>query len=317
MWRSENLKIIPFLLFLLLFAASDLSAQKETPRFRVESEIVRVPVVVIGEGGRLYTDLSKENFTLLEDKVAQTISKFIGGESPLTLVLLLEYSGVIRYLRGEVIRPAGIFVSQIMGPDDYAAIVAFDMRPELLTDFTRNRQQLMDAVNALVYSPPGFSESNLFDALKFVLSGGELEGYEYKGLSQVEGRTGVLIVATGMNTFSKTSYDEIQKVVADSGVPVYSIGIGELAYIRAEPYLSGLERLNFLQAQNTLRAFSQTSAGRFYSVRFQAALDSVLESIAAMLRYQYTLGYTSTNPRREGKKRKIEVLVDVNGDGQP
>lgn len=204
-----------------------------------------------------------------------------------------------------------------MGADDYAAIVAYDMRPHVMTDFTRNRQELLDAVRTLTQSPPGLNESNLFDAVRFVVQGGTVEEIEYKGLDEVEGRTGVLLVASGLDTFSKISFDEARKVVANVGVPIYAIGIGELAYIRAERVLSGPQRLTFLQAQNTLRTLAEESGGRFYSVRFEGALDSVLESVATMLRFQYTLGYKPAKPPADGEKREIKVLVDVDGDGQP
>lgn len=308
--------VLPALAMLGLFGRAA-PEQPQDPRFRVVAETIRVPVVVIGEDGRLYTDLRRENFTVLEDGVAQEVTSFDAGESPLTLVMLLEYSRVVQYIRGEVIRPAGVFASQVMQPGDYVALVAFDLRPAVLADFTDVRYQLLEAIGVLMRGMPAFSESNLFDALNFVLKGGTLENFEYKGLAEVEGRTGVLLVATGIDTFSRIRLDEALVLAANSGVPVYSIGIGELAYIRAEPYLTGLQRLTFLQAQNTLRSLSRHSGGRFYSVRFPGALGGVLDSVGAMLRFQYTLGYISSNPRREGKRRSIEVLVDVAGDGRP
>lgn len=297
---------------LLVWGAS----QQPGPTFQVETEVVSVPVVVVDEDGNLYTDLSEEAFTVLEDGVRQEIVSFDGEESPLTLTMLLEYSRIVAPLRGEVIRPAGIFVTQILESEDWAAIVAFDRRPEILSDFTRNRQRLLDAINTLIYSPPAFSESSLFDALKFTLVGGVLEDYDYKGISAVEGRTGVLLVATGLDTLGSVNFDEMRRIVANAGVPVYSIGIGEMSFIRQEAYLSGSQRMTFLQAQNVLRTLSEESGGRFYSPRFPAAVNDVLESIAAMMRFQYTLGYVPSNKRREGKKREIEVLVDIDGDGE-
>lgn len=301
----------------LLSASFGLGAgQNQDQIFRVEAEVVTVPVVVIDkEGDRLYTGLGRENFRILEDGKPQEITNFQGEESALTVALLLEYSRVIEYIRGEVIRPAGVFVTQIMGRDDYAAIVSFDSRVRIESDFTQNRQQLFSAINRLIQSPPAFRESSLFDALQFVLAGGQLDEQEYKGLAEVEGRTGVILVATGLNTLSRINFDEAREIAANSGVPVYSVGIGELAFIRAEPYLSGLQRLTFIQAQNHLQTFSQESGGRFYGVRFSQAVDEVLDSIAKMLRHQYTLGYI---PPRNGKdeRREIEVRVDVDGDGR-
>jgi VWFA-related protein len=319
------LKVKICLVFLLSFAllllpGSFPAAQERSNQevqLRLKTELVRVPVVVIDKDReQLYTELRKENFTLLEDGVPQTIAAFESEKAPLTMVLLLEASGLTRYLRDEIIWPAGLFVSRVLEPQDYASLVTFDLRPRVLSDFTRNRQQLLDELNSLNYGLPAFHESNLFDAVKFVLRGGELDKVEYKGLAEVKGRTGVLLIASGIDTFSRINYDEAREIVASTGTPVYSIGIGELAYLYAEPYLSGAQRLTFLQAQNTLNTLAEESGGRFYSVRFEGALKPVLESIAAMLRYQYTLYYSPSNPPAEGEKREIKLLVDVNGDGQ-
>jgi VWFA-related protein len=285
---------------------------------RLKADLVTVPVVVFDKKtGRVYTGLKKENFTVLEDGVRQEIVTFTGEESPITLVMLLEYSRQIEWFREEVINPAGLFVTRFVKPGDYIAIVAFDIRPAVLTDFTDSPARLREAIYLLIRNYPAFSESNLFDALAFVLRGGELDGAQYTGLQEIEGRTAVLLVAIGIDTFSKINYDEARKIVENAGVPIYAIGIGELAYLLLEHRLPPESRLTFLQAQNTLKTFAEVTGGRFYSVRFQGALPSVLESISVMLRTQYTLGYTPSNPRREGKRRKIQVLVDVDGDGKP
>ncbi len=281
------------------------------------SELVTVPVVVFDKkSGRVYTSLKKENFTILEDDVKQSIVTFDGEESPLTLVMLLEYSRQIEWFREEVINPAGLFVTRFVRPGDYIAIVAFDIRPAVLTDFTDSGARLREAVYLLVRNLPAFSESNLFDALNFVLRGGTLDGVQYSGLQEIEGRTAILLVAIGIDTFSKINFDQARRIVENAGVPIYAIGIGELAYLLLESRLPPESRLTFLQAQNTLKTFAEVSGGRFYSVRFQGALPSVLDSISVMLRTQYTLGYVPTNTRREGKRRKIKVLVDVDGDGK-
>jgi Ca-activated chloride channel homolog len=303
---------------LLAFAAS---AQDRTrppqPGFRVEAEAVRVPVVVVDKDGNLYTQLTRENFQILEDGRPQEITSFEASESGTTIVLVLEFSQVVHYIRGEVLRPAGVFVSHIMKQDDFAAIISFDTRPRILSDFTKNRQQLMSAVSDLMRSPPGFRDSSLFDAVAFAVDGGTLDLVEYRGLREIEGRTGVILVATGINTFSRRSLGDTRRIVANAGVPIYAIGVGELSFIRAEPYLSGLQRLTFLQGQNQLRTFANESGGRFYNIRFPGQVSGVLDSISKMLRFQYTLAYTPSDPGRDGKRREIEVLVDIDGDGTP
>ncbi|HSR67572.1 MAG TPA: VWA domain-containing protein [Acidobacteriota bacterium] len=291
---------------------------------RVEAQTVRVPVVVLkDEDGetRLVTDLGRDNFIVYEDGQRQEVTSFTRGtEEPLTIVLLLEDSETVQYLKREVYRPAGMFVSQIMGNDDYAAIIAFDRKPHLLTDFTRNEQALLDQVRVIARNPPALSEGALFDAVKFTLVGGVLDNVQYKGLANVEGRTAVLLIASGIDGFSRINYGQARRIAANSGVPIYALGVGESLFVRYSQYMSGAQRIRFRQAQNQLRVLAEESGGRFYSVRFQGAYDSVLESIAAMLRFQYTLGYLPTRPLTTDEdevERKIKVLVDLDGDGQP
>lgn len=289
------------------------SALDPGPRLKVESDLVRIPVVVIDKEGHLYTDLKKEQFKILEDGVEQPVTVFTGGEAPMNIVLLLEYSSRILPLLGEVVYRAGLFISQILNPEDYAALISFDIKPRVVSDFTGHRGKLFNSLRGLAKDPPSYRESSLYDALEFALAG----DMDYAGLSGVQGRTAVLLISTGRDSLSKINFDEARKVVANAGVPVYSIGIGEASALQPYPYMSDISRLNHYQSRNTLRTFSESSGGRSYTVRFQADIDEVLNSIAAMIRFQYTLGYTPLNDRQKGKKRKIKVLVDIDGDGKP
>jgi VWFA-related protein len=302
-------------LFILGYLTATLQAQ-DPPQYEVESELVQVPVVVVDREGNLYGGLKKSSFEIYEDRKPQEILAFSGGEAKLTLVLLLENSRMSRYLLSEVLRPAAVLVSQILQREDYAAIVSFDNEPRVVADFTRNRQKLMNGVNELARDTAVFHESNLFEALEFTLQGGTLEYVEYKGLAGITGRTGVLVIATGSDTMSSLNFQDTREIVANSGVPIYSIAIGELLYTRADPFLSGPQRLEFLQARNHLSTFSRESGGHFYAPRFSGAIDEILESIANMLRFQYALGYRPADSQNEGK-REIEVRVDIDGDGEP
>lgn len=282
------------------------------------SQLVSVPVVVFEKKtGRLILNLKKDNFTVFEDDVKQQLSTFSSEDSPITLVMVLEYSRQVIWFRDEVLYPAALFVTRFVKPKDFIAVVAYDIRPAVLSDFTDSPAQLQAAVNILFRNLPAFSESNLFSTLDFVLRGGKLDGLEYNGLSEVEGRTAILLVSTGLDTFSQINYDQARKIVENSGVPIYIIGIGQLLYLLIEHKLPPEARLTYLQARNTLSTFATSSGGRFYDVRFQGEIPSVLESISAMMRNQYALGYLSTNTRREGKRRKIKVFVDIDGDGKP
>jgi Ca-activated chloride channel family protein len=211
-------------------------------------------------------------------------------------------------------------------------VVAFDIRPTPLTDFTNDPGRLSQVVNLLLRNRPAFRETNLFDALKFVLVGGrgdsvvledsKTEKSDYAGLVNVQGRRrAVILVASGIDTFSKINYGDARKIAQDAGIPIYIIGTGNLFFkkygdrLDATDGLSGSPgRMTFLQADNTLKTFAKESGGAYYPVTFEGELPKVLGSINALLRSQYSLAFNPGDVR-DGKQHKIKVSVDVNGDG--
>ncbi|MGE0128587.1 MAG: VWA domain-containing protein [Blastocatellales bacterium] len=314
----------------------------------ISTDVVNVEAVVYNKKtGGIIQGLKKENFEIYEDGVKQDVENFSTPEAPITMVLLLEYSklvdllgsptgGYFEYGRVEILRPAYEFVNRFVQPKDFISIVAYDIRPTPLIDFTDDKGKLMQAVNLLLRNNPAFSESNLFDALKFVLRGGvgdsvvledsKSEKAEYAGLYEVNARTAILLVASGLDTFSKINYDEARKIVENSGVPVYVIGTGNLFLKKYDQQLDpgrGLElygipdRMTLLQAQNTLKTFANSTGGKYFPVTFPGEIPSVLQSIQALVRNQYSLGYTPTNTRKEGKRRKIQVKVNLGDQIDP
>ncbi len=284
----------------------------------VETNVVNLDIVVNDKKtGKIYTDLKPANFTIIEDGVKQEVTNFSTSDGAITLVMILEYSRVIGPLVFEVLEPAAQFVDRFVQPKDYVSVVPFDIRPKVLNDFSNDPAELRSSIVLLYRNRPAFSESNLFDTLKFVIKGGKLDGEEYTGLEEVQGRRAILLIALGVDTFSKINYDQTRKIVEGAGVPVYSIGIGNLFYKRFDGQIAPEQSMTLLQAFNTLRTFSKSSGGEYFPVTFPGEIPTTLRSISALMRNQYSLGYSPTNTRKEGKRRKVEVLVDINGDGQP
>ncbi|MCS6884414.1 MAG: VWA domain-containing protein [Acidobacteriota bacterium] len=294
----------------------DETVQGET--IKIETSLVTVPITVRDKKtGGIYQGLKASNFAVYEDGVKQEIVNFAATEAPFTLVLLLEFSRQITLFRNEIINPAGLFVTRFVRPKDQVAIVAYDIKPAVLNDFTDDPAVLSGSIGILIRNLPAWSESNLFDALKFVIQGGKLDGVEYGGIQELQGNAAILLISSGLDTFSKINYSQALKLVENAGIPIYSIGIGNLFFKIYEDRMAPEQRLTWLQAANQLRSFSQLSGGAYFPVTFQGELPTTLEAITMLLRSQYTLAYSPTNTRRQGKKRKIEVHVDIDGDGQP
>jgi len=318
---------------------------QEAEKITVSTQIVNVDTVVYHKkSGQIITGLKKENFAIFADGVQQPISNFSTPEAPITVAMVVEYSKwseVFGYYGNggwdpgtyEVIRPVAMFVSQfVKPPDDYVSVVAFDMRPTTLTDFTNDTGRINQVVNLLLRNQPAFRETNLFDALKFVLVGGrgdsvvlensKSEKSDYAGLVSVQGRRrAIILVASGIDTFSKINYGEARKVAQNAGIPIYIIGTGELFFKKYEHLMPATDsltgmpgRMTFLQAKNTLKTFAGETGGAYYPVTFPGELGGVLGSINALLRSQYSLAFNPGDVH-DGKQHKIKVSVDINGDG--
>ncbi len=284
---------------------------------KVDTSLTNVEVTVTDKkNGGIYQGLKPGNFAIYEDGVKQEISNFAAIDAPITLVMVLEFSRLISSIRGEVINPAGQFVTSFVRPKDQIAIVAYDARPEVLNDFTDNPGALANSVGILTRNVPALNDSNLYDALSFVIKGGKIEKTDYAGVEELPGRVAILLISSGFDTFSKITYDKALKLVTQAGVPIYTIGIGNFYFKLNEARMSDERRLDFYQAANQLKSFSELSGGRFFPVTFQGEIPSTLKAISFLLRSQYSIGYVPTNTRREGKKRKIEIHVDVDGDGK-
>jgi VWFA-related protein len=321
---------------------------KEQEVVKVASNIVQVEAVVYHKkSGQIVMNLKKENFAIFEDNIQRDVTNFSTPEAPITVAVVLEYSKLGQRLgyagaggmepgQYEVLRPMASFLQQfIKPPNDYVSVIAYDMRPTPLTDFTNDPGRIGQVITLLLRNQPAFTESNLFDALKLTLAGGRADSVvlensekrtqEYAGMQDIQGRRkAVFLISSGIDTFSKINYDQARKIAQNAGIPIYIIGTGNMFFKRYGDYLGAQDgiagsidpgRMTFLQAQNTLRTLADETGGAYFPITFEGEIGSALQSINAMMRNQYSLAY-SAGDRRDGKRHKIVVKVDVDGDGK-
>jgi VWFA-related protein len=190
---------------------------------------------------------------------------------------------------------------QTLKPEDYVAVVAYDLRHDMLSDFTTDRQQTAEALSRLRIA--GFSESVLYDALVDTA----------QRMQDIEGRKAIVLISSGIDTFSKLTFDKTRRAIQDAGVPIYSIGLLQTQREMADAAgaLDSIGRLNFLQADNQLRTFSSETGGMSYFPRFESEFPGIFRSVAEAMRNDYVLTYNPSNQARDGKVRKIKVqLID-------
>jgi VWFA-related protein len=273
----------------------------------VDVPIVTLEVVATTQRGDISPGLKKENFRILDDGVPQTITNFAPTDAPITMVLLLEFSndrwgGIFTYLSK--------YWSQSLFPNlqqkDWIALETFDMKTRIEVDFTQNKDEVLNGIYRLYF--PGFSESNIFDAL--------LETVDR--LKDVKGKKSIVVLASGVDTFSKHTLDQTMKQLRQSDVTIFCIGLGRVFQNFADSRggMGNMARMNFLQAENQLKTFSQETGGFAWFPQFQGEMPDVFRNVAAFLRHQYSLSYSPTAGAKDGKFHKLKVEL-VAPDGGP
>ena len=324
------------------------NAKEEPGVIPVETNVVNVDAVVYNKkSGQIVTGLKKENFQIYEDGVKKDISTFTTPDAPITVTLVLEYSKWTELFGSasggqfepgwyETVRPVASFLTQfIKPPNDYASVIAFDLRPTPITDFTNDPARIRDVISLLLRNQPAFRENNLYDAMKLALIGGrgdsvvlensKEEKADYGGMVSVKAkRRAIILVASGIDTFSGINYGEARKIVQEAGIPIYIISTANMFFKRYEHLLPATDsvitnlpgRLTFLQAKNAMNTFAKESGGMHFEMTFPQEIPGYLQSINGLLRSQYNMVYDLDKPHEAGKKYKLEVKVDVDGDGQ-
>jgi VWFA-related protein len=272
----------------------------------VEVPVVTLDVIAATQNGDILQGLKKENFRVLEDGQPQAITNFGPTDAPITMVVVMEFSA----------RAYGWFSYQAkywadalfpnLNQKDWVALVTFDMKPRLEVDFTQDKDEIRQAIYRLYF--PGFSESNVFDALLDTTD----------RLKDVKGKKSILVLATGVDTFSKHTLDQTIKQLRGSDVTIFAVGLDKpiTNYLDMHGMLGSMGRLDFLQGENQLKTFAQMSGGFAWFPQFDGEIPGIFREVAEFLRHQYSLTYTPSNRNPDGKYRKIKVELTA-PDGSP
>jgi Ca-activated chloride channel family protein len=274
----------------------------DVPSFSTDALTVTVDTAVVDTKGHFIPNIPKNYFRVLEDGVPQPVASFSTGEAPMTIAMVVEFSARFQqyYSAGwfQTLQASYGFV-QLLKPEDYLAIIAYDLRTEILSDFTVDRQQTAEAMARLRI--PGFSESNMFDALVDTAH----------RMQDIEGRKAILLISSGMDTFSKLTFDKARRALQETGVPVYTISLlqAQREMADASGAMGNGARMDFLQADNELRTFASETGGMSFFPRFEGEYPAVFRSITETMRSEYVITYNPTNQARDGKVRRIKVQL--------
>ena len=270
------------------------------PAFKLDVDMVTLDVSVLDNKGHFIPGIPKGNFRILEDNVPQQVKAVNMGEAPLTISMVIEFSNKFQQYWGQTwyqtLQLAWGFASTLK-PVDYVAVVAYDIKPEILSDFTTDRSKTQEALSRLNIA--AWSEANLFDAITDTAD----------RMSTIEGRKAIVLISTGIDTFSKITFDQTRKKLQESGVPIYAIGLMQTLRELMDAYggMGAIQRMDFLQADNELKTFAKETGGQAYFPRFQGESPQIFQEIHQALRNQYVITYQPTNKAHDGTFRKIKV----------
>jgi VWFA-related protein len=270
---------------------------------RVDVPIVNLDVsVILDKNHQFVPGLKAANFLVLEDGVEQKVDNVRIGQTPITAVMLLEFAANSYYFINDMRNAAAGFFHSLR-PDDYVAVMTYDLQTHILSDFTNNKDVIAESLNSLTL--PGFSDTDMFDALYETLD----------RTSRIDGRKYILLIGTGRDTFSKITLDKmLAKIKATPNVTIFTIGTGAL--LNEMGAGGGMREMNYLQAQNQLKTFAEMTGGLSFSPLFQGELPADFAQINNSIRNQYLLTYRPTNPANDGSYRKVKVIL-VDNEGHP
>jgi Ca-activated chloride channel family protein len=282
-----------FSLLLTLSIAYALPVQKKTnkksenePVIRENTDLVTFMVTVTDPYNRLVTGLDKQHFHIYEDKVRQKIDYFSDADLPVSIGVIFDVSGS---MKGKIdrAREALIAFIETSHNDDDFFLVGFNQRAQLLAEFS-DGESVANALNLII--PRG--QTALYDAV-------------YLGVEKVkQGRhhkRALLVISDGQDNSSRYSWGELRKLVKESDVQIFCIGMIELGW---------KDEMMELYGQALLEEIARVTGGNAFFPRSAAELEDITTRIALVLRHQYSIGYIPTNEKRNNQWRKIKVRLN-------
>lgn len=267
---------------------------RQAPSFRAGVDVVSLNVTVTDGSARYLTDLQAEDFSVFEDGVKQDVTLFSRTNLPIALAVLLDTSASME-TKLPVAQEAAVGFAKRLRHQDLAEVVSFDSRVIVLQTFTNSAGELEQAIRKT--SPGGSTSLNnaVYIALK------DLKKIVAKSADDVR-RQAIVVLSDGEDTSSLLPFEEVLDLAKRSETAIYTIGL------KVNEGASSAR--GFKEAEFVMRQFAQETGGRAFFPTQISELGGIYGQISDELSSQYTVGYTSRNPRRDGAWRRVVVRVD-------
>ena len=255
--------------------------------FRVDSNLVLIPVSVTDSANHVITGLDRDAFRVFDDKREQTVVQFAREDAPLSVGIVFDLSGS---MTGKLNKSREAMDQFLRGaqPEDEFFLVEFSNHARLTVPFTTDTSQVRDRLR--LARPNG--KTALLDAVRLAMDSMK---------SARHARRALLILSDGGDNDSRFTRNEMVNRVRESDMWIYAMGI----YDRHTLVLPEETR----QGQNLMAALAEASGGRHYAVEYLADLPGIAGRIGMELRNQYILGYRPGDSRRDGRYHRVQVKL--------
>ena len=261
-----------------------------TPTFGVEIEVINLTVSVTDSRSRYVTDLKNDDFAVFEDGVRQDLSIFRHEDIPISMALVIDTSASMDEKLSTAQQAAIRFVKTLR-PQDQAQVMQFNDRTTVLHDFTPDHKLLEEAIRRTEASGPTALHNALYVSLKDL--------NKQKKASELR-RRAIVLLSDGEDTASLVNDEQVLELARKTEIAIYAISL-------RPSRVPERNRQQFSQATHLLTALSRETGGQVFFPNSLSELDTVYDRIAEELRTQYSLGYVSSNARRDGKWRRVVV----------
>lgn len=271
------------------------------PQISVKVNVVTVPVTVTDARGNFVGKLSREDFRLFVDDHEQPIEYFSPEEAPAQVLILLETGPAVYLLRGEHVAAAMDLLAGL-GSDDRVAVASYAAAPQLLLDFTTNKQQAALALSSANYGL-GVANLNFYASMASALD----------WMAADDGKRAIVVLTTGLDSSGPASWQQLAGEMQRSDVMVLPVGLGGTLRDDAGRHKNQGrdlgpptgEELSFAEANRALETIASETGGKAFFPRNARDFENDYRRIAALLRHQYSIGFTAGTS--DGRYHAIRV----------
>jgi len=264
------------------------SAARRAPDFRINSDLVLIPVLVTDKQDRLITGLEKEKFKIFDDKIEQVITHFASEDVPVSIAVVLDASGSMNRRMSTARAAIAAFLQTANAADEFS-LIDFNNTARLRSGFPTNPGEILDL--ALFIKPTG--QTALLDAIYLALN--EMRHARNQ-------RKAILVISDGGDNHSRYSMKEVKAFVREADAQIYSIGI-------VDAFMSTMF-VEEMRGPDLLAEIATQSGGRYFEVEASNELADVASKVGTALRNQYVLGFAPSPERRDGKYHRLQVKIE-------